>query len=483
MTRNEVPVLVFAVLMLICAHSQLVSQQNPASGETLPANGADDETPSESAEEGPQQAPVFVSVPPDVLYDVLPELAARQADYREYGSNELSVPGMPLGSWQVQTGPDLTLQSPGAFSVGDREVASGDGASSADSDKKTFVLQVWRWNLAAGEGAALARQISAIGALDGAPEAVQAYRVELSRLWMASGAELHSDWTFGGTQLELLVAWGAEAVSPSVPGAPLLRLQARNPRSRTDVAHADNSWRVLYRLKWDSQAALVQLHSYTYRADGSLYLRRLLSDGQSSAGSDESFILLSPGDIRVIEIMKRENGSQSYRRYDDRGRLMASQGESDNLEIEHSEDGSRVEREVLQDGRVVSRWYSPDNLLTASRTRRPSGAVETRTFEYDEEGRILIERYSGALGDSISEYRYQDGKLVAVQSYRDGVLVESREIREDLTIETRYLRGVAVLRIAYRDGRRVYEEELAGERVIRRREYTQESGQDNQENQ
>jgi hypothetical protein len=194
------------------------------------------------------------------------------------------------------------------------------------------------------------------------------------------------------------------------------------------------------------------------------------------SGGSQRFRVLEEGDRGTIEVLALGEGEEnSYRRFDNQGRLIGQSGGNQTLSINYGEDGTRSEREALPDGGSEIREYDAENRILRSETRYADGVLETRDFRYDGDGRIIAEAFSGPLGEVATEYRYENGDLAEIETIRDGVRISLQQIDGSGRTETRYLRGEPVLRIRFEDGARIYEEELVDGEVIRRRDYREES--------
>jgi hypothetical protein len=266
--------------------------------------------------------------------------------------------------------------------------------------------------------------------------------------------------------LELYSQPSAGSAPGPSPGAPLLRWpEVQGTRQAISLRQ------IAYRFFFDSEGNWIRTLRYFYRADGRLY-ERLLIDERGI----QRFRVLEEGDRGTIEVLALGEGEEnSYRRFDNQGRLIGQSGGNQTLSINYGEDGTRSEREALPDGGSEIREYDAENRILRSETRYDDGVLETRDFRYDGDGRIIAEAFSGPLGEVATEYRYENGDLAEIETIRDGVRISLQQIDGSGRTETRYLRGEPVLRIRFEDGARIYEEELVDGEVIRRRDYREES--------
>ncbi len=216
------------------------------------------------------------------------------------------------------------------------------------------------------------------------------------------------------------------------------------------------------------------MKSYTYdRRNNFVELQRYFPGSRQNQNTDvQRFVLVQEDNLQQREYsFDGAWNISSYRFHDEKGRLNYQSGESTGTQIGYLEDGGRREIETMRGGEVETRLYDEDNNITRSSIAYPDGRKEERHFAYDGDGRISSEEYRGVLGSLSSSYSYEQGELAFTETQRDGMVVVQIEYDGTLRIETRFVRGAAVLRVTFRDDSRILEEELAGEQVVRRREY------------
>ncbi len=224
---------------------------------------------------------------------------------------------------------------------------------------------------------------------------------------------------------------------------------------------------ILARIEWNNRGEWLSSTRYFYGEERRLYQRVV----DTTAGS-RRFSLLDEGERGVIELWS--DGGQSipeYRRFDNRGRLVTRSAVSGSVSVSYRDDGSREEAESFISGSRETRLYDPDNRILSSVLIGADGSRQEREFEYRDDGQIVSERFTSALGLFETLYDYRDDELSALSTRQNGILLSTQNIEGNRRVETRYLRGEAVLRIIYIDGTRQAEEELLNGEVIRRRTY------------
>lgn len=308
------------------------------------------------------------------------------------------------------------------------------------------------------------------------------YRLRLEHLYLLSGDGEDGE-RYLGTRLKLHgIERAFEDSSGSggdphlLPGAPLLSWPGIHPSKTQGAVNAASE----VRGSVTETLLLLELH-YNSTGNISLFIENLydrslgfLSQTRWENGRIREFSYARDGDRGFREIIRDEQRDiLSLRRYDDGGRIEFKNSPESRVEMRYSADGGRREEEQFPGGGREIRRYRDDNLLESSRREYPDGRVEERSFSYNDQGDILMERYEGPLGVLETSYSYREGRLAEVVSTRDGKIFRKLEYEGNEVLETRYIRGEAVLRVVYEGERRIYEEELVNGEVVRRREYGQ----------
>ncbi|MGI9256671.1 MAG: hypothetical protein ACR2PY_07025 [Salinispira sp.] len=273
---------------------------------------------------------------------------------------------------------------------------------------------------------------------------------------------------------------GSPGSSGVLPGSPLLIWQAQGGQSgrggHADIQESRNLARILFNRKQEE----TENFRYRYNSRGEFYELQ-----QVSANSEKRFVTLDENEqgLRVL-IFDKNWSTISLRRFDDQGRLRysdikdnASNNQS-TTHIQYLDNGNREEVETFSPENNERRTYDAENNLLSSLRNFPDGRSEERSFTYTDDGNILREEFQGILSNIVTTYQYNgdgdeesDDEVSRIETTEDGYISRIQEIDDDETRETRYLRGKPILRIYLKDGKRIAEEELFEDTVIRRREY------------